>query len=407
MTAPAPAGLDPATAAVLAQMARDEVTAEVGTPSLYTGRVVASAATLRERIVAEAQQLLRTMWREVNPWKGQEVERFARQAADITVAVQQQAGRLAVESEFAQLDALDLRYREVIEIPAEVRGTDIDPEAGIVTPTRRKRSTVTYTGDTPAKPSKVRVTVNGDPAEAYNRPARKFRFLVTEGMDIEAAMEQATQQLDTITDTNATLAGRLGEAEALRRAAKAGVPILGQRRVVHPELSRGGTCGLCLVAADREYKVGTLAPIHDHCNCTTSPITLTHDPGSILNAVDLERLYGEAGGTGRDVLKRTRYQVDEHGELVTVFHPKAKAERTTTTRPTGRPDPKTPADRLPFWQAPNDELRRRVDRLRQAQDRRARLYGDEMPRDVANKAASDLAALTNLTEELGKRGLSE
>lgn len=406
MTAPVDPGLDPATAAVLAAMAADEVTAEIGTPSLYAGRVISSAGAMRQNIVTEAQRIIRGLWAEVNPWNGDEVARFASRAADITVAAQQQVGMVAAESEFNQLAALDLEYREVIQIPSEVRGTRLDPDEGIITPSRarvrtrsdaparttpRKRTIVTYTGDDGEKPSKVRVTITGDPAEAYNRPARKFRFLVTEGMDENEAMARALTQLDGVTDTNAMLAARLGEAEALRRAEKAGVPILGQRRVVHPELSKGGTCGLCLVASDREYKIGTLAPLHDHCKCTTSPITETQDPGSILNAIDLERLYDEAGGNGRDVLKRTRYAVDEHGELATVFKPKGGVERTSTTRPTVKRDKKVPVDRLPYFEAPDDEVRR----------------GDTMPRDIATRAASDLAALSNLTGVLAERGVGE
>lgn len=405
MTAPVDTGLDPATAAVLAALATDAATAEVGTPSLYAGRVISSASVMRQRMVADAQRMIRGLWREVNPWQGEEVARFASRAADITVAVQQQVGRVAVESEFNQLAGLGLDYREVITIPSEVRGTRIDPVEGITTPTRaRTRATVTYTGDVETKPAKVRVTVTGDPAEAYNRPARKFRFLVTEGMDTAEAMERAVRQLDDVTDTNAMLAARLGETEALRRAERAGVPILGQRRVVHPELSKGGTCALCLVASDREYAIGTLAPIHDHCKCTTSPITEVHDPGSILNAIDLERLYDEAGGNGRDVLKRTRYQVDEHGELATVFKPKGAVERTSTTRPAVKRDKTTAVDKLPYFQAPDDEVRRRIDKIRERQTRRERLYSGTMPRDVATKAASDLAALANLTGVLAERG---
>ena len=422
MTAPVDPGLDPATAAVLAAMAADEVTAEIGTPSLYAGRVISSAGAMRQNIVTEAQRIIRGLWAEVNPWNGDEVARFASRAADITVAAQQQVGMVAAESEFNQLAALDLEYREVIQIPSEVRGTRLDPDEGIITPSRarvrtrpdaparttpRKRTIVTYTGDDGGKPSKVRVTITGDPAEAYNRPARKFRFLVTEGMDEDEAMARALTQLDGVTDTNAMLAARLGEAEALRRAEKAGVPILGQRRVVHPELSKGGTCGLCLVASDREYKIGTLAPLHDHCKCTTSPITETQDPGSILNAIDLERLYDEAGGNGRDVLKRTRYAVDEHGELATVFKPTGGVERTSTTRPTVKRDKKVPVDRLPYFEAPDDEVRRRIAKIREAQARRERLYGGTMPRDIATRAASDLAALSNLTGVLAERGVGE
>ena len=93
------------------------------------------------------------------------------------------------------------------------------------------------------------------------------------------------------------------------------------RRVIHPELSKGGTCGMCVVASDRVYKTGTLMPIHANCECTVAPIAGDDDPGHRINAADLRRLYGDAGGTGRAGLKRTRYRIDEHGELGPVLTP--------------------------------------------------------------------------------------
>ena len=115
----------------------------------------------------------------------------------------------------------------------------------------------------------------------------------------------------------------------------------------------------------------------------------------------------EAGGTGRDVLKRTRYAVDEHDKLATVFKPKGGVERTSTTRPAVKRDKKVPVDRLPYFEAPDDEVRRRIAKIREAQARRERLYGDTMPRDIATRAASDLAALSNLTGVLAERGVGE
>jgi hypothetical protein len=92
--------------------------------------------------------------------------------------------------------------------------------------------------------------------------------------------------------------------------------IRGWRRVIHPELSKGGTCGLCIAISDRVYGVKELRAVHDHCECTTLPIVGTQDPGNSLNNLDLKTLYGNAGGsTSGEALKRTRYQVDEHGEL--------------------------------------------------------------------------------------------
>jgi len=92
--------------------------------------------------------------------------------------------------------------------------------------------------------------------------------------------------------------------------------IRGYRRVIHPELSKGGTCGLCIAASDRIYSVKELKALHDRCECTVLPIVGEKDPGSGLNNLDLKTLYRNAGGsTSREQLKKTAYKVDEHGEL--------------------------------------------------------------------------------------------
>ena len=96
--------------------------------------------------------------------------------------------------------------------------------------------------------------------------------------------------------------------------------ITGWRRIIHPELSQGGTCGLCIAAAaGRTYTTGNLEPIHEGCNCGVMPIVGDDDPGDALNRLDLGDLYDEAGGTTDGwTLKQTRYQVGADGQLVAV-----------------------------------------------------------------------------------------
>ena len=95
--------------------------------------------------------------------------------------------------------------------------------------------------------------------------------------------------------------------------------ITGWRRVIHPELSDGGTCGLCVAATTRVYRTGKLKPIHDGCNCGVMPIVGEDDPGDALNRLDLGDLYDDAGGTTDGwTLKQTRYQVGAGGQLVAV-----------------------------------------------------------------------------------------
>lgn len=87
------------------------------------------------------------------------------------------------------------------------------------------------------------------------------------------------------------------------------------RRVIHPELSEGGTCGLCVAAAHRRYRTANLAPIHDGCNCTVLPGTEDADPGKDLNDADLEKVYAATGTTDGWTLKQSRFAYDDQGDL--------------------------------------------------------------------------------------------
>jgi hypothetical protein len=89
----------------------------------------------------------------------------------------------------------------------------------------------------------------------------------------------------------------------------------GWRRIIHPELSRSGTCGLCIVAADRIYHSSELMPLHDRCKCTVAPIINSIDPGYSLNKSDLNALYQQVGGTQAAQLVKTRITVHHNGEL--------------------------------------------------------------------------------------------
>lgn len=95
--------------------------------------------------------------------------------------------------------------------------------------------------------------------------------------------------------------------------------VTGWRRIIHPELSRGGTCGLCVAATSRIYRTGNLKPIHDGCHCGVLPIVGGEDPGDALNRLDLGDLYDDAGQTTDGwTLKQTRYQVGADGQLEAV-----------------------------------------------------------------------------------------
>ncbi|MBT0771820.1 hypothetical protein KIH74_22960 [Kineosporia sp. J2-2] len=167
----------------------------------------------------------------------------------------------------------------------------------------------------------------GVPLESvYARLADDYRFLrATEPLSDDQVLERVVQRAGAQTDQALTLAMRAQwQADAERS------PVVSlYRRVIHPEVAteasaRDGEapplpCGLCVVVADRVYKVAELLPVHTFCRCTVAPIVGaaggSGDPGLSLNQADLERIYALGGGTSAAVLAKVRVAVREHGEL--------------------------------------------------------------------------------------------
>lgn len=146
----------------------------------------------------------------------------------------------------------------------------------------------------------------------YSRPAETFRYARSQGEPVAAAREQTLDRLAAVADLDLAAVNRVGTRDAHQ--------ILGvtrYRRVIHPEKSLGGTCGLCVAAATRVYRVGALLPIHGGCHCEAVEVDPRSgvDLGAALNRRDLDRLYADAGGNDRDALLATRYKITEHGEL--------------------------------------------------------------------------------------------
>lgn len=162
--------------------------------------------------------------------------------------------------------------------------------------------------------SKLRAGV--DPATEYQRLARQYRREVSTGVTVGDAADRVRSRAEVMAGTDVALANR---AQAQKFAVVRQVK--GWRRVIHPELSKGGVCGLCIAASQRVYSGSRLMPIHDRCVCEPMPIINDVDPGDVLNKSDLEKLYETAGSTKAGDLKRTRYQVDQHGELGPVLVP--------------------------------------------------------------------------------------
>jgi hypothetical protein len=158
----------------------------------------------------------------------------------------------------------------------------------------------------------VNVTaLRGSPnALVYQRLGENYRWQRAQGLDHAEALRRTSQRAEVMADTDTTLAMR---AQSRRFMTRRG--IAGYRRVIRPEASAGGTCGLCIAAADRIYHKADLLPVHDRCSCETAPIVGGQDPGYSLNSADLDALYGAAGSTHRKDLARVRITTHHHGEL--------------------------------------------------------------------------------------------
>ena len=183
-----------------------------------------------------------------------------------------------------------------------------------------------------------------NPATVWGRPLKEYRLAISSGEEQAVALGKALERALSIADDDLTLAVRQAAAQHSVKTPW----VTGQRRVIHPELSEGGTCGLCIAASDLIYRPGKLLPMHDRCKCGVAEVTKNVDPGSGLNNLSLGDLYEAAGSTAAEALKGTRWKVIEHGELGPVLTPKKADTRTRADveRDTGqRMDPREKARR--------------------------------------------------------------
>jgi hypothetical protein len=181
---------------------------------------------------------------------------------------------------------------------------------------------------------------NTDPWKVALKPVEQYRHMAMQSPDVKPLtfpkpteadwklvnswLDSAQNRLETVTDADAVRAGEDGMRSTYKRAG-----VTYYRRVIHPELSKTGTCGLCAVAATQVYKISSPKPMHDRCHCTVMPILGDHDPGAYLNNLDLNKLYRKAGGTDAEGLYKLRVQVTQHGELGPVLNEHGHTARDT------------------------------------------------------------------------------
>ena len=178
---------------------------------------------------------------------------------------------------------------------------------------------------------------NTDGTTVYQRPVDQFIWRRRNGGTLIESQEAFEERLREIAETDMRPAER-DEANLLMENAP---DVIGYRRIIHPELSKSGTCGLCIVASAQVYHTADLMPLHGRtCHCDTMPITADSDPGLRLNDDDLKTIYAAAGSTAAEDLQNTRITINEHGELGPVLV--KQGDHFKTAKETGRPDYRKP-----------------------------------------------------------------
>lgn len=165
-------------------------------------------------------------------------------------------------------------------------------------------------------PSTAAYPRNAEPFDVYSRPIHVYRDALARGLDEQMAQIEAFQRAEMLAMTDNLLARRDAAIEQLRRD-----EVFHYRRVIRPELSKTGTCGLCIAAASRVYTTDDLMPIHTRCKCDVVPIIGADDPGERFNLADMKQLYSELDATRKEDLIRYRYTIDENGELGPLLAP--------------------------------------------------------------------------------------
>lgn len=261
-------------------------------------QVVERSAAQYSSLLVRLLALLLRAWSTSDPYRGQSVSAAAARSVVLVTQAQQRVRLLAAAEQRAVLRILGQDERLV---PSK-RGTTY-PRGGV------------------------------NIYDVWNRPAEQFRYAASKsrGGSVEAIRQIESEDVEDeaaramrnrivqLADTELALAKR----DENRRVLDAFTGVKYYRRVIHPERSRTGTCGLCVVAATRVYKKDVLLPLHDGCKCTVLPILGERggegDPGWFMNRADLDKIYELAGGTWGDRLRTLRWKEVPHGEIGNVL----------------------------------------------------------------------------------------
>lgn len=312
-------------------------------------RTVDAYAQKQASILAALLAILFGHWAGFNHWGRPDLVRghAARSAVDMDIGLAQMRAlsRAYMATRLAQMHAAPASLPEVVDT-YERGGTDL---LTVYQRPARERNFV----------ERRELAAGATPAEAEEKAQQAF----------ENRLRQVIEQ-----DLQATARDETNKVLA------ASPKVIGYRRIIHPELSKTGTCGLCIVAANRLYNVAELMEMHGGCNCTVDAVTDAFDPGLELNREDLDAIYKAAGdSTYADQLKRIRIASYEHGELGPIL---VRAGNSFRTLEDVRRDTKTSDKPTPFarqnraadqrmWKAQRDISERSIRYLLNAKSRGA------------------------------------
>lgn len=145
-------------------------------------------------------------------------------------------------------------------------------------------------------------------------------------------LDRVAERGIVVTEDNLSLALRAQLTESAKRDP---ATITGYRRVIRPELSRGGACGLCIVASTRVYYRDDILPLHGRCKCLVVPMVGSAggdgDVGGAINDMDLAAFYEAAGSNRASALKKTRFKVIKHSEIGSMLVPAGSLTDTVVT----------------------------------------------------------------------------
>lgn len=230
--------------------------------------------------------------------------------------------REQIESRVAQLVAgmyagFDGWYRDalVAEISAQVADTVGRGQAGVAQLTDAYLAQVATlvrerpVGPVGVAPDMARSRRDGvDLDEVYARVASEYRWQVSQNVVPIGAKKIALERAKAMAATDLGLAFRDQTQRFMEQTGASGY-----RRVIRPEFSRSGTCGLCASASNKVYRRRDLMPLHARCRCTVVEVGGQVDVGRVINDAEYAAVVAESDSLrARDLVK---VRVQAHGEL--------------------------------------------------------------------------------------------